>query len=152
TRGDAARRIRLAPPARGRIRPAPRRLGVDRTAALAAAAAGHGVELRLPPAPPRARRLPPRRPAVAPAVPVAPVAPVAHRRRAAEGTRVPEFRAAGALGPAVGRAGLAHRRCAPQAPPRRGHRLPPDARVPGWRQPAPDRLEGHRARAQADLA
>src|SRR3546814_2320128 len=47
---------------------------------------------------------------------------------------------------------LAHGRCAPQAPPRRGHRFPPDARVPHRRQPAPDRLEGDRACAQADLA
>src|SRR3546814_6342278 len=35
---------------------------------------------------------------------------------------------------------------------RRGHRLPPDARIPRRRQPAPDRLEGDRTRAQADLA
>src|SRR3546814_2337248 len=56
------------------------------------------------------------------------------------------------LRPAVGRTGLAHGRCAHQAPPRRGHRFPPDARVPHRRQPAPDRLEGDRARAQADLA
>src|SRR3546814_7414713 len=61
--------------------------------------------------------------------------------RAANGARVPQLRAAGALRPAVGRTGLAHGRCAPQAPPRRGHRFPPDARVPHRRQPAPDRLE-----------
>src|SRR3546814_6569287 len=142
---DAAHRIRPAPAVRGRVRPAPRRLGIDRPAALAAAAAGHGVELRLPPASDRARRLPVRRRAAAPAVAVATVAAVARRRRAANGARVPQLRAAGALRPAVGRTGLAHGRCAPQAPPRRGHRFPPDARVPHRRQPASDRLEGARA-------
>src|SRR3546814_4535665 len=72
-----------------------------RPAALAAAAAGHGVELRLPPASDRARRLPVRRRAAAPAVAVATVAAVARRRRAANGARVPQLRAAGALRPAV---------------------------------------------------
>ena len=50
------------------------------------------------------------------------------------------------------RTGLAPGRRAPQAPPRRRHRLPPDARVPRRRQPAPDRLEGDLARAPPDLA
>src|SRR3546814_3037769 len=84
--------IRPAPAVRGRVRPAPRRLGVDRPAALAAAAAGHGVQLRLPPASDRARRLPVRRRAAAPAVAVATVAADARRRRAAHGARVPPLR------------------------------------------------------------
>src|SRR3546814_17054770 len=103
------------------------------------------------PASDRARRLPVRRRAAAPAVAVATVAAVARRRRAANGARVPQLRAAGALRPAVGRTGLAPGRGAPQAPPRRGHRFPPDARAPHRRQTPPARLDGDRAGAPAEL-
>ncbi len=71
---------------------------------------------------------------------------------AAARARVSELRAAGALCDVQRRTGLAPGRCAREAPPRRRHRLPPDARVPRRRQPAPDRLEGDRACAPPDLA
>ena len=137
----------------GCTRPASGRLGVQRPAAHAAAGAGQRVRARLSAAADRARRR-----SRFDGVQLRLHSPLRlwRQSRVAEasqrGARLSEFRAAGATGAAQRRAGLARGRRAPQAPPRRGHRLPPDARLPRRRQHAPDRLEGDRAHAPADLA
>ena len=154
--GHRARRgavLRDARPAAvGGIRPASGRMDVVGPAAPAVAGAGVGDALHLPSASHRARRCPLRRRAAAVALDAGAVAAVARGRRAAAGARVPQLRAAGAFRAVQCRTGVAPGGCAPEAPARRGYRLPPDARVPHRRQPATDRLEGHRALAQADLA
>ena len=140
------------PPARHRARSASRRLGpLRRRRARHAAHADPCRRQRrhpeLSPAPAGARQFPLRRHAVAAAFRPAPVAAVADRRRAAVGARVPQLRAARGLRAVQRRTGFASGRCAHQTPSRRRHRLPPDARVPRRRQHAPNRLEGHGARA-----